>query len=632
MTLMTERPSGPEKGAQVYRFAGFELSPALARLSYQGEVVALEPRAFDVLLHLIRQRSRLVTNQELLQCYWPQHVTRTALPHCIADLRRALGDSARRPTLIETTRGRGYRFVAAVQLRDHGAPVSTDSVRDRALAEALAAAERATASASHEEAASHLQACVELVEAQHPTDMESLSDVLLRLGQAQLVLGDEAPSRANFLRVAEWARSVARTRELGQAALGFTGSFFNYGVLDPAGRALVLDALEALGESGSARLRAALLARLSTIPPDCESPSRRTELADRSAELAYATGNARAVLGALRAQLMAGLSPDGLDQRGPRCQELLERARDAGDLMHEAVAYYHRAESHLARGDLPAARLASADQERAAQALCMGPAMWLFDHVRVSLDITEGRFAESAERLAAGVPGERRKQRVATSLAQRVQAAWLDFLQGGGVSAVATFGGAPMTASASFARRAWDAMLLTLQGPTLPAREALAALDDWQSLARDQHWLWNLQLVGTGLGLLREARGAEAIYAALEPYGDRLGLDELSLVHLGPVEGTLGLLASALGRFDQALEHCAKAREHTERVGARPFAVLGMLDEAFVLRGRGTGRDEAHAQALETEAQMRGAEIAMARMVERRVALAARVATWARRG
>ena len=79
------------------------------------EIVALEPKTFDVLRYLIDHRDRLVTKEELLDAVWKDtFVTPNVLTRAVAQLRKALGDDAFQARYIETVSRRGYRFIAPV--------------------------------------------------------------------------------------------------------------------------------------------------------------------------------------------------------------------------------------------------------------------------------------------------------------------------------------------------------------------------------------------------------------------------------------------------------------------------------------------------------------------------------------
>ncbi len=78
-----------------------------------GARIDLPPKAFAVLRHLAEHAGEPVASDALLDAVWPDaHVQPEVLRSHIAAIRRALGDDARQPRLVETLRGRGYRLVA----------------------------------------------------------------------------------------------------------------------------------------------------------------------------------------------------------------------------------------------------------------------------------------------------------------------------------------------------------------------------------------------------------------------------------------------------------------------------------------------------------------------------------------
>src|SRR5262245_25597411 len=104
-------------GSETFHFDEFTLDVRERRLLRGGDVVRLAPKAYDVLVALVRQRGHLVTKDELLTGLWPgSFVEEGSLNVWVSALRNALGEDARRPTYIESVARSGYRFIAAVRL------------------------------------------------------------------------------------------------------------------------------------------------------------------------------------------------------------------------------------------------------------------------------------------------------------------------------------------------------------------------------------------------------------------------------------------------------------------------------------------------------------------------------------
>ncbi|HVY04666.1 MAG TPA: AAA family ATPase [Burkholderiales bacterium] len=95
------------------RFGDFELDEANARLTHRSRALELAPRAFAVLCALARHPGQLVTKDALLDAVWGhRHVSESVLKAAVSQLRAALADDAKQPTIIETASRRGYRFIA----------------------------------------------------------------------------------------------------------------------------------------------------------------------------------------------------------------------------------------------------------------------------------------------------------------------------------------------------------------------------------------------------------------------------------------------------------------------------------------------------------------------------------------
>jgi len=102
--------------SQTYRFGPYSLDAANHRLLRDSREVALRPKAYDTLLHLVRHHGRTVSKDDLLDAVWAGvSVSEAVLTHCIAEVRQALQDDARAPRYVRTLPKVGYSFVAGIE-------------------------------------------------------------------------------------------------------------------------------------------------------------------------------------------------------------------------------------------------------------------------------------------------------------------------------------------------------------------------------------------------------------------------------------------------------------------------------------------------------------------------------------
>jgi DNA-binding winged helix-turn-helix (wHTH) protein/tetratricopeptide (TPR) repeat protein len=102
--------------SEVYRFGDRVLDADRRELRAAGKVVTTQPKVFELLLYLVRNRARAVDKDELQDAIWPRSiVTETALTRAVMKARRAVGDDADQQAVIRTVHGHGYRFVASLE-------------------------------------------------------------------------------------------------------------------------------------------------------------------------------------------------------------------------------------------------------------------------------------------------------------------------------------------------------------------------------------------------------------------------------------------------------------------------------------------------------------------------------------
>jgi DNA-binding winged helix-turn-helix (wHTH) protein len=94
----------------------------------EGIDVQLAPKAFELLLILVRNQPNAVPHEQLHAALWPGvHVSETSLPALVAQLRKALGDTSGDGRVIRTLHRVGYAFIGQAVVAGHapvvGAPV-----------------------------------------------------------------------------------------------------------------------------------------------------------------------------------------------------------------------------------------------------------------------------------------------------------------------------------------------------------------------------------------------------------------------------------------------------------------------------------------------------------------------------
>jgi TolB-like protein/class 3 adenylate cyclase len=99
-----------------FLFGDCSLDAARRELCRAGETVHVEPQVFDLLLHLVQNRDRVVSKDDLLAAVWQGRiVSESTLSNRINAARRAIGDSGEQQQFIRTVARRGLRFVGAVK-------------------------------------------------------------------------------------------------------------------------------------------------------------------------------------------------------------------------------------------------------------------------------------------------------------------------------------------------------------------------------------------------------------------------------------------------------------------------------------------------------------------------------------
>lgn len=108
-----------------FRFGDFVLDVAGYELHRNGCRVRRERQPMNLLILLVGRRGQLVSRSEIVDALWTKDVfvdVENGVNTAIRKLRQTLRDAPDAPTFIETVPGKGYRFIAPVELLAEAVP------------------------------------------------------------------------------------------------------------------------------------------------------------------------------------------------------------------------------------------------------------------------------------------------------------------------------------------------------------------------------------------------------------------------------------------------------------------------------------------------------------------------------
>lgn len=431
----------------------------------------------------------------------------------------------------------------------------------KALAYSLRAAEVAGEAHAPEDAAAHYTRALTALALARPDDREARADVLLALGAARWQASQPGPRMA-FEEAAVLARELGSAERLARAALGAGGRFYAPGVPDRPYVALLEEALATI-EPADSLLRSRLLSRLAEQLVSLEPSGRPAEVAREALAMARRIGEPGALASALMSRHAALLAVEHAEERRRLAEEALALAGELDDEELAALGRHWLIYDLVELGELPEARRRHAELETLAGRLRQP----LYRHSALAWRCVwaglAGRF-EAAERLAresvrlaesAGDPDAREHYTSQLLTLRRAQGRTPELIED--MEGFATAGGV--------VGRSWLAALAPAYVEAgEPDRAAVAyreALEDGPAaMPRTMAWLPTVASLAEASASLRDAAGAEALYAALEPYADRLIQSGFAGCG-GSVHRLLGRLAATLGRREAAAEHFEAALE-----------------------------------------------------------------------
>jgi len=483
---------------------------------------------------------------------------------------------------------------------------------DKTLRYLTLAGERAMAATAYEEAAGYYERAIQAATMTGRLEEAQRCQLFLALGEARRRAGELLSAREAFLRAANIARSLKAADSLARAALGFGGPVLIAVEEDPTQLALLEDALCALGDSDS-ELRARVLACLALALHPSNQWERQASLSKDAVEIARRVGSPSSLLAALHARQFALWGPE----RGPEtvharlalAAEMLQVAEEAADAEMIMGAHGWRSTGLLELGDVSAADAEIREWTRLAEELRQPVYLWFRAFVLAMRATMDGRFEESErlvqEALTVGQAVRKQADLNSPLVAFGAQLFELRWHQGRLPEVETVLRG--------FVEQypeipVWRAALALLHTEAARPEEARSefehlAVADFADLPRDAVWLICVALLSEVCACLGDAARSVALYDLLLPYAGRTVVaGNPVIVCRGAASRNLGLLATTMGRSDEAQQHFEDALEMNTRMGARPWIARTKHGYAAMLIHRNSPGDGDKAFRLLTEA------------------------------
>ena len=110
-----------------FLFEDYVLDEARHELRRGGEIVPIEARVFELLTYLIRNRERVVSQEDLRMAVWEGRIVSiSTISSSLNAVRTAIGDSGDDQRFIRTVPRKGFRFVAPVAEEPTGGTPTTN--------------------------------------------------------------------------------------------------------------------------------------------------------------------------------------------------------------------------------------------------------------------------------------------------------------------------------------------------------------------------------------------------------------------------------------------------------------------------------------------------------------------------
>ena len=492
-----------------------------------------------------------------------------------------------------------------------------------------AAGDRAFAQLAYEDAIEEYTRALDALPLVASADERTRPDLLVRLGEAQSRVGDAEAAKRSFLAATESCAGKGSSDILARAALGYGGTgkfgtiFDPFGIVNETLVALLEHALETCAQ-GDEPARIRLLGWLAQALYWSDDKARVRSLSDEALESARRNGDPLVVAHALHSRHAALWGPDNLPELRAAAEEMLELGRLVGDRDVQLKAYTWLITDALETDPIEVVDGFIEAFAGLAAELHRPYLLGYADSIRAARAHLEGRLEDMDRSMAAQLAHAEGGYALRAQEAHRWQRGLL-------LPDVGRIDDALIEDLADLAARSpgliWDAMSMlgyVAAGRRDEARAALATLapDDVVSIPKDCMWPGTLVMLSRVACELDALDYVRPLYGLLAPYAERNFVWGSGFIIFGPVSRYLGMLATALGEPDRALDHLELALARSHDLGSPPLVARTRIEMARALLARRGDGDEEMARACLVEATGIATELGMASLADAAARLA----------
>jgi serine/threonine protein kinase/tetratricopeptide (TPR) repeat protein len=503
----------------------------------------------------------------------------------------------------------------AADLAHHFFQAGTDM--DRAIDYATRAGNRSFDQLAYEEAVKHYKRALQAIELEEPSSEEvRRCELLLHLGEAQVLSGQPQAAKDTSQQAAELARSLSSSEHLARASSLF--SWVRWHLQAPVEPALHLleEALSALGQEDSV-LRVQVLSQLCQTLVLSGSETRMRRCSQEALEMAKRIGNPETLFWALHAKRNSAMRPDDVEELLHVSTELVRLAKESNFKPAAEDGHEGRIMGLLMIGDMEAVNAEIEAHTRVIEDLAPYSTTALPMLNKGMLALLQGLFEECNRLTVEALEIERRfhnrsrlNQVGQLLFALRREQGRLIELESGSKNIVERYPNVP-------AYRCALALLYSHIGNEDEARKEFErlAVNDFRDFSRDAAWLAAVTFASEVCAWLGDATRAEILYELLRPYA-QYNVITGRFACSGSTSRYLGLLATTFSRFEQATKNFEDALEMNTRIGAKPFVAHTQHEYAWMLIKRGESGDSEKAKGLLTESSATYRKLGMPTFLE----------------